>query len=116
MPKLKWFSQNEYNNFELEDALWLLLDQMREAAGVPFIITSGRRNSVTNALVGGAKNSAHLRGLAADLKCNSAQMRKAMLKGIMSVECGVFIELTNDHIHVDIDGSIHGLDQIIIKE
>jgi len=44
-----------------------ILDPIREAAGVPIIVTSGYRPAALNALVGGAANSDHLYGLAADI-------------------------------------------------
>lgn len=47
------------------------LQPAREAIGDAIIITSGYRASATNSLVGGAKNSLHLHGLAADLWAGS---------------------------------------------
>lgn len=115
MLNLKHFSENEQSKFDLEEALWLLLDEMRELAGVPFYITSGRRSEQVNEKVGGKPNSAHLRGLAVDLSCGTNEDRKAMLTGILGVKKACFIELTSDHIHVDIDGSIHPLNQMMLQ-
>ena len=44
-----------------------LLDPIREAWGEPIVVSSGYRCKELNALVGGAKNSHHLLGCAADL-------------------------------------------------
>ena len=44
-----------------------LLDLIREAWGEPIVVSSGYRCKELNALVGGAKNSHHLLGCAADL-------------------------------------------------
>ena len=44
-----------------------VLDPIREAAGCPIIVTSGYRPHELNALIGGAANSDHLYGLAADI-------------------------------------------------
>ena len=44
-----------------------VLDPLREAYGKPIRINSGYRSPELNALVGGAKRSYHLQGLAADL-------------------------------------------------
>jgi hypothetical protein len=44
-----------------------LLDPVREAWGNPVRVNSGYRSSAVNAAVGGAKNSAHLYGYAADI-------------------------------------------------
>ena len=46
----------------------LLLEPTRKAIGCPIIINSGFRISRVNALVGGVKNSQHLRGCAADIR------------------------------------------------
>lgn len=51
-----------------------LLEPARRAANVPFIITSGYRCKALNDAVGGAKNSYHLYGMAADIHAdNTAQ-------------------------------------------
>jgi hypothetical protein len=42
------------------------MQRIREALGVPVLITSGYRSPALNAIVGGARNSQHLDGLAAD--------------------------------------------------
>ena len=44
-----------------------LLDPIREAWGEPIVVSSGYRCKELNALVGGAKNSHHLLGCAADI-------------------------------------------------
>lgn len=45
-----------------------ILDPLREAWGKPIIITSGYRCPQVNKAVGGAKNSQHLTGCAADIR------------------------------------------------
>lgn len=44
-----------------------LLEQVRALVGGPITVSSGYRSSAVNAAVGGARNSAHLQGLAADI-------------------------------------------------
>lgn len=65
--------ENNINNMpdinSLDNMLDLIvycLQPVRELLGVPMIITSGYRNSQVNKLVGGASNSQHLYGQAAD--------------------------------------------------
>ena len=54
-----------------------LLDPIREAWGEPIVVSSGYRCKELNALVGGAKNSHHLLGCAADIIAgNKAEHRK----------------------------------------
>jgi uncharacterized protein YcbK (DUF882 family) len=43
------------------------LQQLRDLAGVPLIVTSGHRCPQHNAAVGGAKGSQHMQGIAADI-------------------------------------------------
>lgn len=50
----------------VDDALMLLLQCIREHFGKAVTITSGYRTAAHNAAVGGAKNSQHLLGRAAD--------------------------------------------------
>lgn len=48
-----------------------VLDPIREKIGIPITITSGYRPSKLNKAVGGAANSNHLYGYAADLVCGN---------------------------------------------
>ena len=52
----------------VDDALMLLLQCIREHFGKAVTITSGYRTAAHNAAVGGAKNSQHLLGRAADIR------------------------------------------------
>ena len=47
------------------------LERIRQAVGVPLIITSGKRCKRHNAAVGGVANSLHLEGRAADISIPS---------------------------------------------
>jgi zinc D-Ala-D-Ala carboxypeptidase len=47
------------------------LQRLRDAIGVPLIVTSGYRSPAHNARVGGAANSMHLRGQAFDISMNN---------------------------------------------
>lgn len=44
-----------------------LLEQVRALVGAPIVISSGYRSPALNKAVGGASNSAHVQGLAADI-------------------------------------------------
>lgn len=48
-----------------------VLQPIRDAYGKPITITSGYRCSKLNEIIGGAKNSQHLKGEAVDIKCDS---------------------------------------------
>lgn len=46
-----------------------VLDPAREAYGAPIIVNSGYRSPEVNTAIGGAKNSQHCKGEAADITC-----------------------------------------------
>lgn len=50
--------------------LALFLDRIRSLYGGPVFVNSGFRSQAVNELVGGVKNSAHLQGLAADIRAD----------------------------------------------
>ena len=58
-----------FNN--LKNLCKYVLEPLREAAGIPIKVNSGYRCPEVNTLVGGVKNSQHLKGQAADITCGS---------------------------------------------
>ena len=46
-----------------------VLQPLRDHLGKPVVINSGFRSQAVNMAVGGAKNSQHMKGEAADIKC-----------------------------------------------
>jgi zinc D-Ala-D-Ala carboxypeptidase len=82
-----------------------LLDMAREMAGVPFAITSGPRCLNYNNRIWGAHNSAHIRGLAADIACTDMFQRKLILSALTAIGCNR-IGIAKTFIHADIDGSL----------
>ena len=61
----------------------LLLNLIRNRAGIPFIITSGYRCPAHNKAVGGKTNSAHLYGKAADILVQSSKDRYLILEAAL---------------------------------
>ena len=57
-----------------------VLDQIREKFGKPINVSSGYRCEKLNKLVGGAKNSFHLKGCAADLYGKTNEQTKQIFK------------------------------------
>lgn len=109
MKKIKYFSLSEFLNsatakrlridnapsFEVVDNLNKLadyLDVIREKVGKPILISSGFRCPVLNKAVGGASNSQHQKGLAADLICADMESLEKVLR-----ETGGFDQLIKEH-------------------
>lgn len=60
----------------LEALVINILDPLRDRLGVPITISSGYRSPALNKTVGGAKNSQHLTGEAADINCPAIGQEK----------------------------------------
>jgi len=96
----KYFKPEEIKGLDL--GLVKMLDQAREIAGIPFIITSGLRSAEHSLELGGYLNDAHTKGLAVDLRCRDSRQRFLILKGLFAVG---FVRIGDeiDHVHADID-------------
>lgn len=109
MKKIKHFRLSEFINsvtakrqgidntpsFEVVDNLNRLadyLDSIREKYGKPIFISSGYRCPLLNQAVGGASNSQHLKGLAADLICADMEKLLSIIR-----ETGGFDQLITEH-------------------
>ena len=89
---------------EMKKELLELLYKARVESGIPFIINSGYRCEKHNKKVGGASNSAHLRGYAVDISCTNSNRRYDLLKVFMKYFKRV--GLHKQFIHVDCDPSL----------
>ena len=112
--------QKNFSAFEFEcqcgcgeshvsNALLDSLQDLRDLVGVPIAVTSGRRCKAHNKAVGGAKDSQHLFGKAADIKIKGmgviemfgfAHAVPAFLRG------GIGLYPQDGFIHVDVRGSL----------
>jgi len=84
-----------------------LLDRARDAAGVPFKITSGFRTPEYNIDLkkrgyAVARNSSHLKGLAADIAVTSSANRLIILESLLFVGFRR-VGIGKSFIHVDFD-------------
>lgn len=61
------------------------LDEARDLANTPFVVTSGYRCVAHNKAVGGKPNSAHTRGLAVDIKFSNGVQAFAILHALLAV-------------------------------
>ena len=79
-------SPDEPGSGQLMDPYFLqLLDKARTHAQIPFNISSGYRTKFWNKKAGGVHNSSHLKGLAADIVCNSSSDRYIILSALLHV-------------------------------
>lgn len=88
----------EYMDYEF----MLMIDDAREIADMPFIITSGYRTPEHNANVGGSPTSSHTRGYAADIAYDRPSEAVRIIAAL--TEAGFNrIGMSSNFIHVDND-------------
>lgn len=98
----KYFSNTEIKG--LVPKLCAMLDEARGIAGIPFKINSGLRTSEQNAKAGGVKDSAHLKGMAVDLRAkNGAEMYTIVNACMQAGFKRIGINRKAKFVHVDID-------------
>ncbi len=104
-----YFSDNEVVGLETE--IVAKIDQARHLAGIPFVITDGKRYPETNTDPNAVANSAHLKGQAVDLRCRDSHSLWKMLQALFAVgfkRIGVYAAIDGErllptHLHVDTD-------------
>lgn len=103
--ELKYFKPEEFKMdgrvvFKKMDPDFLaLLDQCREIAGVPFIISSCWRSKEKNKKVGGAPGSMHLKGRAVDIICTVGDSRAKVMKAALGL--GLSVGVMPNALHID---------------
>ena len=114
---MRYFQLSEFDSpdapgsgAKMDKEFLAMIDEARHLAGVPFKINSGYRtqahhNSLTKRGFKTAKNSAHLRGFAADIHAPDSRTRYAILQALIKVGFNR-IGVANTFIHVDNDPSL----------
>lgn len=84
----------------IDSYLVSILDILRNQVGKPVIINSGYRTPRRNKMVGGAKYSYHMRGMAADIRIDGMGAKEIAnkLNAIVPNECGIIVYKTWVHI------------------
>ena len=98
--KVEDFACSETGENEIQDGFVKRLDELREACGFPFIVTSGYRSP--NHPIEAKKSSpgAHAQGIAADIAVNGgAQRRKVVHSAIILGFKGIGV--AKSFVHVD---------------
>ena len=94
-----------------------VLDPLRELYGKPIKVNSGYRSKLVNADVGGAKNSDHLYGFAADITAGSKNENKKLFELIR--DNFQYKQLINEYdyswVHVSFDVKNNKKQILVIK-
>lgn len=83
-----------------------MLDAIREEAGIPMVVNSGYRTAAYNrSLKDSTPNSAHTRGMAADIRATTGKdkfliLRAAIVHGIKRIGIG------KNFLHLDCDSTL----------
>lgn len=81
------------------------LEGVQSVLKSPLVITSGFRTHAEDLAIGSSGNSAHVRGLAVDIRCKTSQDRYQIVEALFMFGFKrIGIEV--DHIHADIDKSL----------
>ena len=84
-----------------------LLQTIRDKLNLPMKINSGFRCEKQNKKDGGAVNSAHLKGLAADIDCKKTNSGYRFLLVSLAMQAGIKrIGIKSGCVHLDIDTSL----------
>jgi len=102
---MRHFTMDEFKcpccgDVNMDPQFLTMLDRARGNAGTPFYINSGFRCPKHNAEVGGKPDSAHLFGLAADIRCKGSRARFKILDGLLMAGFDR-IGIANTFIHAD---------------
>lgn len=85
-----------------------VLDPLREAWGKPLTVTSGYRCQELNRIVGGARASHHLRGMAADISTGNRVENRRLFQLVLDLKLP-FTQLIDEKnfawVHVSLDPS-----------
>ena len=107
---IRHFKRNEFacedgtGENEINLKFVFVLDKIRDKVG-KMKITSGYRTPAWNLKIGGVPNSAHTKGLAADILCKDSTKRYKLIS--TAIEVGISrIGIGKDFIHLDVDHSL----------
>ena len=98
----------------MQELVTEILDPLREIYGKPIHVNSCFRSALVNKKVGGAATSDHMKGMAADIKCDSNSLLYKLIRDNFK-----FKQLINEHnfswVHVSYDHDNLKCQQLTIK-
>ena len=110
--KAKYFQEREFKKCvppcslqDMNQGLMWKIDNAREMAGIPFVLNSAYRSVEYEKSKGRKGNSAHTRGMAVDIRCNTSQNRMKILKALLDNGFNR-IGIGKTYIHADCDSSL----------
>lgn len=90
---------------DMDPAFLDLLDDVREAAGIPLVLNCAFRSKAWDLAKGRSGNSAHTRGKAVDIRCTTSTNRLKIVKA--AILCGIKrIGIGKNFVHLDNDASL----------
>lgn len=112
MKSSRYFSPKEFTNCvptcsidDMQQGFLDRLDQLREACGIPLILNCAYRSIEWDKSKGRSGNSAHTKGLAVDIRCNSDATRFLIVQ--RAIELGFTrIGIEGRFVHVDISAEL----------
>lgn len=112
MKTSKYFTEAEFQRCnppcsieDMEQSFLDWLDDVREEAGIPFVLTSAYRSSAYDKSKGRTGNGAHCYRVAVDVRCNTSANRYKIIAAALKLgasRIGVghtFVHLDRSHIH-----------------
>lgn len=108
----KYFAPSEFKRCvpscrieDMDGEFLEILDRVREAAGIPLVLNCAYRSKAHEKSKGRTGNSAHTRGKAVDIRCNSNANRMKIVSA--ALEVGISrIGIGRNFIHIDNDESL----------
>lgn len=99
--KIEDFDCQETGENDMEPDFIDQLDDLREACGFPFIVTSGYRSPLHSIEKRKATPGTHAQGIAADIKVSGGQQRRLIVEKALELGFGG-IGIAKGFVHVDI--------------
>ena len=112
MKTSKYFAPQEFRRCspsctidQMDQRFLDTLDALRAQAGIPLVLNCAFRSVAHEKARGRSGNSAHTKGLAADIRCNSSATRWKIVTAALAL--GIRrIGISKSYVHVDIDGTL----------
>lgn len=112
MKHSKYFAPQEFKRCspscsieDMDQNFLNTLDAIRALAGIPLVLNCAYRSKEYDIKKGRSGNSAHTKGLAVDIKCNSSATRYKIMKAADSLGITRF-GIGNSFLHIDADKSL----------